>query len=79
VASGKREGPVDRAELTLYWFDKDASLSTEQDLVTPGKDGSDQFIWRQAPINAAYISAELSSPGKRTQCMFDRAALFDLP
>jgi hypothetical protein len=64
------------AELRLRWFDSDgAIIGTTAESVIPGTEGSEQFLWRRAPDQAASVSAELSSRA----CEFDEAALYPLP
>lgn len=74
-ATAKCSEPNDRAELRLRWFDSDGiAIGTEEESVIPGTEGSEQFLWRRAPEQAASVSAELASK----QCSFAEAALFDL-
>jgi hypothetical protein len=67
--------PTDSAELTVRWFDGDGiNIGTAAEQVNPGTHGSEQFLWRRAPDQAASVSAELTS----IRCAFDEAALYAL-
>jgi hypothetical protein len=66
---------TDRAELRLRWFDGDGNtIGTVAEFVVPGTEGSEQFLWRRAPEQAASVSAELASE----ECVLDEAALYQL-
>jgi 4-amino-4-deoxy-L-arabinose transferase-like glycosyltransferase len=80
VVTAACEDPRFAVELTLRWFDsRGTELGAASELVIPGIEPSEQFIWRQAPMDAAYVSAELSSPKMGAQCRFDTAELYKLP
>jgi hypothetical protein len=65
----------DPAILSLRWLDSSGQvLDVAQDVVFPGDAGSEQFIWRRAPTQAAVVSAEVASTG----CRFDTLALYEL-
>jgi hypothetical protein len=74
-ASATCPAPDDPAELRLRWMDSDGlTISTAAERVIPGTAGSEQFLWRRAPDQAASVSAELASK----QCTFDEATLLAL-
>jgi 4-amino-4-deoxy-L-arabinose transferase-like glycosyltransferase len=62
-----------QAELTFRWFDDHGDgLGVTTEVVVPGVEGSDQFLWHRAPEQAAAVSVELAS----RRCAFDEAALY---
>jgi hypothetical protein len=74
-ASARCSRHTDRAELRLRWFDGDGNtIGTVAEFVVPGTEGSEQFLWRRAPEQAASVSAELASE----ECVLDEAALYQL-
>jgi hypothetical protein len=75
VVSSRCEEPDQRAELVLRWLDdQKKTLSTDQELVFPGTEWSDQFLWHVAPERATSVSVELSS-GNGSSCEVDETAL----
>jgi 4-amino-4-deoxy-L-arabinose transferase-like glycosyltransferase len=75
VVSSRCEEPEQRAELVLRWLDDQGNtLSTDQELVLPGTEWSDQFLWHVAPERATSVSVELSS-GNGSSCEVDETAL----
>jgi hypothetical protein len=66
---------TDSAELSLRWFDGGGvTIGVASELVIPGTEGSEQFLWRRAPDRATSASVELTS----RRCEFDLAELYDL-
>jgi hypothetical protein len=67
--------PTKSAELRLRWFDDDgATINIATESVIPGIEGSEQFLWRRAPDQAASVAVELASG----RCSFDEVALLAL-
>ncbi|MDQ2652567.1 MAG: glycosyltransferase family 39 protein [Chloroflexota bacterium] len=67
-----------RGILTFRWLDAEGSvIDTESEEVLPGREITDQFLWRRAPDGAASVQAEFSMAGP-SRCEFSGAALYDL-
>lgn len=70
--------PSGRGILTFRWFDAEGEvIDTESEEVRPGREISDQFLWRRAPEGAASVQAEFSMAGP-SRCEYSGAALYDL-
>ena len=68
-----------RAILTLRWLDANgAIIATASERTMPGREISDQFLWRRAPEQASRAAAEFSMAGQG-RCEFSGAALYELP
>ena len=68
-----------RAILTLRWLDADGNvISTDSERTMPGREISEQFLWRRAPAEAAQVEAEFSMEGQG-RCQYSGAALYELP
>jgi hypothetical protein len=68
-----------RAILTLRWLDARGNvIATASERTMPGREISEQFLWRRAPDNATRVAAEFSMAGQG-RCEFSGAALYELP
>jgi hypothetical protein len=78
LARGACASENDHVELTLRWYDEsDMPLGSATEEVIPGTAGSEQFLWRMAPAQAASVSAELAA-AKGATCAFGQLGLYDL-
>jgi hypothetical protein len=69
----KCEDDIDRVNLRLRWFDEGGSeISTAFEVVIPGADWSEPFIWHRAPEQATSVTVGLA--GRR--CLFDKAVFY---
>jgi hypothetical protein len=79
LASIRCPEPALRTMLTLRWLDSDgATISVAAENVHPGVEVSDQFLWRQAPEQAAFASVELGGGGG-ARCEYSEIGLFAAP
>jgi hypothetical protein len=81
VARGACENDGEEVRLSLHWFDAQGKeLGEERDVVLPGTEPSDQFIWRRAPSAIASVSAEVVTVRSDTEgiCRFDDVNLYEL-
>lgn len=68
-----------RAILTLRWLDAHGNvISTTSEKTMPGKEISEQFLWRRAPVGATQGEAEFSMEGQG-RCEYSGTALYELP
>jgi hypothetical protein len=68
-----------RAILTLRWLDEAGNvISTASERTMPGREISEQFLWRRAPEGATQVEAEFSMAGQG-RCEYSGSALYELP
>jgi hypothetical protein len=79
TANGQCTNPEDTAVLTMRWLDPNGNeLLVASEEVIPGVVGSNQFLWRMAPENAASVLVELAAAESGARCEFHATALYKL-
>lgn len=76
VADLRCPDPGLRTSIELHWLDENGStLEAAKERVQPGATFNSQFLWRNAPDNAAFASVELGGGGG-ARCEFAEIGLF---
>jgi hypothetical protein len=74
VANASCDGAGNRLILALQWAGDDGPMGVDWQLVVPGVDPSEQFLWATAPQNATSALAQVSVWGDGV-CMVDDVTL----